>query len=200
MDWIDRLLIALAFLYLAVIAVGIAGADLHASADEVSGGDAWLLITSSLTVVPTLEVPQLVVLAVAMGMVIWRHGPKLWWSCAAVGHIGAALVSYAVIGVAIWLGSESADATAAQSDYGISIILAATLGAMTAGALAAPKDERSRADQVVIALGIIGLVGMLAFSIGWYDMQHAIGYGIGFALAGWLIDRRVFAWTRPRRG
>jgi hypothetical protein len=200
MDWSDRLLIAFAVLYLTVIAVGIAGADLHASADEVSGGDAWLLITSSLAVVPTLEIPQLILLAAAVGIVIWRHGPKLWWSCAAVGHIGAALVSYAVIGVAIWLGSESADATAARADYGISIILAATLGAMTAGALAAPKDERSRADQVVIALGIIGLVGMLAFSIGWYDMQHAIGYGIGFALAGWLIDRRVFAWTRPRRG
>ena len=200
MDWTDRLLIACVVLYLAVITAGVAGSDLKASADQVSDGDVWLLMTSSLKIVPTLEIPQLLLLAAAITVVVWRHGPKLWWSIAAVGHIGAAIVSYAVIALAIWLGSESANQTAATSDYGISIVLAATLGAMMAGGLSVARDDRTRADKVIIGLGFLGLIGMIAFSVGWYDMQHVIGYGIGFILSAWLLDRETFVWARPQFG
>lgn len=195
MDRSDRLLLVLAAAYLAVAASGLAGSQFHASADKVSDGDVWLLLTSALNVVPELDVPQLILLGGAMASVIWRHGPKLWWSVALAGHIGAALISYAVIGVAIALGSDSADVTAGQSDFGISIVLAATLGALAAGGFAVPAEDRSMADRAAIWIGLLGLLGMIAFSVGWYDMQHVIGYAIGFVFAGWLINRRVFTWT-----
>lgn len=197
MDRIDRLLIFLAAAYLAVIAIGIAGSGLHASADKVSSGDVWLLLTSALNVVPELDVPQWLLLAAAVVVVIWRHGPKLWWTVALTGHIGAALVSYAVIGLAVLLGSGSADQAAAQSDYGISIVLAATVGALAAGGFSVPSGQRTRTDRVCIGLGLIGLAGMIAFSVGWYDMQHVIGFAIGFVVTGWLLDRGFYRWSRP---
>ena len=197
MDRIDRLLIFLAAAYLAVIAIGISGAGLHASADKVGSGDVWLLLTSALNVVPELDIPQWLLLAAAIGLVIWRHGPKLWWTVALTGHIGAALISYAVIGLAVLLGSGSADQAAGQSDYGISIVLAATIGALAAGGFSVPAGERSRADRICIGLGLVGLAGMIAFSVGWYDMQHVIGFAIGFILTGWLLNRGFYAWTRP---
>jgi len=198
MDRIDRLLIALAAAYLAVVAFGISGPGLHSSADRVADGDLWLLLTSALNVVPELDVPQWILLAASVAVVIWRHGPRLWWSVALAGHVGAAVVSYAVIGLAVALGSGSADATAGESDYGISIVLAATLGALAAGGFAVPAARRTRTDVGAMVLGLVGLAGMIAFSVGWYDMQHVIGYAIGFVLCGWLLERRVFAWGPGR--
>lgn len=196
MDRIDRLLIALAGLYLLAVSFGIAGSGLHASADRVGDGDLWLLLTSALSVVPELSVAQMILLTASILVVIWRNGPKLWWCVALAGHIGAALLSYGAIGLAVAIGSGSADAAAGQSDYGVSIVLAATLGAMTASGFAVPSTSRTREDKTVIVLGLLGLAGMAAFSVGWYDIQHVIGYGIGFVLAGWLIERRLFPWNR----
>jgi len=196
-DRIDRLLIALAIAYLAVVALNISGSDLHSSANKVADGDVWLLLTSALNVVPELDVPQWLLLAASIAVVVWRSGPKLWWTVALTGHVGAAIISYAVIGLAVALGSGSADTTAGESDYGISIVLAATLGALAAGGFAVPANRRDRADKTAIILGLAGLAGMIAFSVGWYDMQHVIGYAIGFVLAGWLLERRTFAWN-PR--
>ena len=200
MDRTDWLLIFLTAAYLVVIAVGVAGSNLHSSAERVAEGDVWLLLTSALNVVPELDIPQWILLAASITVVVWRCGPKLWWSVALAGHVGAALISYLVIGLAVAIGSGSADTTAAESDYGISIILAATLGALAASGFAVPSSARTRGDRVSIVLGLIGLAGMIAFSVGWYDMQHVIGYAIGFVLTGWLLDRGTFSWTRPRFG
>lgn len=200
MDRIDWLLIALAVAYLAVTALGIAGSDLHSSADRVAEGDLWLLLTSALNVVPELDVPQWFLLAASITVVIWRCGPKLWWSVALAGHVGAAVISYIVIGLAVAIGSGSADTTASESDYGVSIVLAATLGALAASGFAVPSERRTRGDKVCIGLGLLGLAGMIAFSVGWYDMQHVLGYAIGFVFSGWLMERRIFAWRRPRTG
>ena len=198
MDRTDGVLILLAAAYLAVIAIGVPGSDLHSSVDRVADGDVWLLLTSALNVVPELDIPQWFLLAASITVVILRCGPKLWWSVALAGHVGAALISYLVIGLAIAFGSGSADTTAAESDYGISIVLAATLGALAASGFAVPRTERTRGDRISIVLGLIGLAGMIAFSVGWYDMQHVIGYAIGFVLTGWLLDRGTFRWARPR--
>lgn len=198
MDRVDRLLIGLAAGWLAFVAIGVTGPDFHSSADRVSDGDVWLLFTSALRIVPELGLPQWILLATAVCVVIWRHGPKLWWSIALAGHVGAALISYAVIGLAIWLGSTSADKTAGQADYGVSIVLAATLGALAAGGFAVSPESRSRADKTCIGLGLLGLAGMIVFSVGWYDMQHVIGFSIGFLLTGLILNRGYFPWSRPQ--
>ncbi len=189
----DLGLIALATGYLLFVAVSGVGAHLYSSTDQVTDdGRVWLLFTSALNVVSTLATVQWILLTAAMAVVVYRLGPRIWWAVGLAGHLGAAILSYVVIEIAIALGSQSANHTAAQADYGISIVLAATLGALTASVLPFRRgadDPMDAADRVALWLGLIGLAGMIAFSFGWYDVQHLIGYLIGFFLAGWLRSR-----------
>ncbi|MGK2933508.1 MAG: hypothetical protein ACSLFD_12210 [Solirubrobacterales bacterium] len=189
----DLGLIALAAGYLLFVAVSGVGSHLYSSTDEVTDdGRVWLLLTSGLEVVSTLSVVQWVMLAAGVVFVIYRLGPRIWWVAAIAGHIGAALISYGIIDLAIALGSQSADHTAAEADYGISIVLAATLGALTASALPfrrGPEDPMSTGDRGAMWLGLLGLLGMIIASFGWYDVQHVIGYAIGFILARFLAKK-----------
>ena len=189
----DLGLIALAVVYLAFIGVSGVGADLYSSTDEVTDdGRIWLLVTSALNVVSTLATVQWILLAAAVVFAMFRIGPRIWWVVAISGHIGAAIISYAIIELAIALGSQSANHTAAQADYGVSIILAATLGAITASALPFRRTAdhpRDTGDRAALWIGLVGLAGMLVVSFGWYDVQHPLGYAIGFLLGGWLLSR-----------
>jgi hypothetical protein len=193
-DRLDLGLIALAVAYLAYVGLGGVGPGLYASADRVADGQVWLLVTSGLDVVVELDGVQWVLLACAVGVVIYRHGPRLWWLVAVSGHLFAAVISYALIGLAAALGSGSADRTAAEADYGISIVLAATLGALTSGALEARSKPGgwARGDRFALAGGLLGLAGMIAVSFGWYDIQHLFGYLIGFFLTRFLLRRKVW--------
>lgn len=189
----DLGLIGLAIGYLIFVGVGGVGAGLYSSADRVTDdGRVWLLFTSALDVVNTLAVVQWVLLATAVILVIYRLGPRIWWVVAIGGHIGAAIVSYTAIEIAIALGSQSANHTATQTDYGISIVLAATLGALAASVLPSRRADYARmdrADHAALWFALLGLVGMVAVSFGWYDIQHLIGYGIGFVVAGSVRSR-----------
>ena len=189
----DLGLIALAVAYLVFIGVSGVGSGFYSSTDEVTDdGRVWLLFTSALDVVSTLATVQWVLLAAAMAFALFRLGPRIWWAVAIAGHIGAAVISYAVIELAIALGSQSADHTASEADYGVSIILAATLGALAASAMPfrrSPDDPMDTGDRAALWIGLVGLAGMVIVSFGWYDVQHPIGYVIGFLLCGWLRSR-----------
>jgi hypothetical protein len=187
----DLGLVALAAAYVVYVGVSGVGSHLYASADQVSDGEVWLLVTSALEVVKTLDTVQWVLLAGAVGLTIYRLGPRIWWVVALTGHVGSAIISYAVIELAIALDSSSADHTAAQSDYGVSIVLAASLGALTASARHAARKEgpMNRGDRVALWVGLVGLLGMIAVSFGWYDVQHLIGYAIGFFLTRYLAKK-----------
>lgn len=189
----DLGLIALTIVYLAFVGVSGVGSDLYSSTDQVTDdGRVWLLVTSALNVVSTLATVQWVLLAAAVAFTVYRVGPRIWWVVAISGHIGAAMISYAVIELAIALGSQSADHTASQADYGVSIILGATLGALTASAMPFRRtadDPMDAGDRAALWIGLAGLAGMLIVSFGWYDVQHPLGYAIGFLLCGWLRSR-----------
>lgn len=192
---LDLFLILLAVGYLAFVGLGGVGRDLYASADRVTDdGQIWLLLTSALNIVVELDAVQWLLLALTTGAVIYRLGPRLWWMVALTGHVVSALVSYALIEVALALGSESADATAREFDYGISIVLAAGLGSLLASALLARerKGAMDTGDRLAFGFGLIGLAGMIAVSFGWYDIQHPIGYLIGFFLTRYLVKQRTW--------
>ena len=191
----DLFLILLAVAYLAYVGLSGVGHDWYASADRVTDGKVWLLLTSALNVVVELDAVQWSMLALATAAVIYRLGPRVWWTTALAGHVLSAVISYSLIELAVALGSGSAEASARESDYGISIVLAASLGALTASGLLARErkgGDASRADLAALAFGLLGLVGMIAVSLGWYDMQHLIGYIIGFFLTRYLVNRRIW--------
>jgi hypothetical protein len=117
-------------------------------------------------------VPQIVVGALAAAMVIRREGAFVWWIAALVGHIGSALISYGIVALAAASGSNAAENADNDPDYGISAVLAATLGALLTSGL------RAR-DRAVTAVGIVALLALLPFSIGWLELQHPLAFGLG---------------------
>jgi hypothetical protein len=135
----------------------------------VADGELWRLLSSGL-VVDGLAAPQIAVTAIAAFAVIRLQGALIWWAAVLVGHVGSALIAYAIIGIAILLGSSGAEAAADDPDFGISCVLGATLGALFASGW-----------RVV---GAIGFVLLLPFSLDWYGPEHPLSFVLGALVAG----------------
>jgi hypothetical protein len=169
----------------AVVALEIAGVDsasLQASADLVADGEVWRLFTSAL-VVDGVAAPQIALTALAAFAVIRLQGAVVWWAAALVGHVGSALIAYAIIGIAIALGSNGAEAAANDPDFGISCVLGASLGALFASGW-----------RVV---GAAGFVLLLPFSLDWYGPEHPLSFVLGALVVG--IAGRL-RWRQPVEG
>jgi hypothetical protein len=141
--------------------------DLQSSADQAADGELWRLVSSGL-VVDGIAAPQIALTALAAFAVIRLQGAAVWWAAVLVGHVGSALLAYAIIGIAILLGSESAEAAANDPDFGISCVLGASLGALFASGW-----------RVV---GAVGFVLLLPFSLDWYGPEHPLSFVLGAAV------------------
>jgi hypothetical protein len=142
-------------------------AALQSSADLVADGEVWRLLTSGL-VVDGIAAPQIALTAVVAFVVVHRQGAMIWWAAVLVGHVGSALLAYAIIGIAILLGSDGAQAAADDPDFGISCVLGASLGALFASGYR--------------VLGAVGFALLLPFSLDWYGPEHPLSFALGAAV------------------
>lgn len=118
--------------------------------------------------------------AIAAGAVILREGPVTWWLAAIAGHVGSALLAYALIAIAALLGSDGADRAADDPDFGVSCVLGASVGALLASAVLARRDgARDAGTTVALAAGLAGAAAMLALSAGWLDAEHGLSVVLG---------------------
>jgi uncharacterized protein YqgC (DUF456 family) len=160
--------------------------------DEVGDGQVWLLGSSALEATGELRAAQVVLLALVTIVVVAREGPRLWWLVAIAGHVGSALIAYAIVWLAELIGSASADRVADEADYGISCVLAAQFGALAvSGALALRAGSRRGVDRAAAIGGAVGLFGLIPFSFGWYDVEHPLAWLLGATVAALVIRRRV---------
>jgi hypothetical protein len=156
--------------------------DLQSSADQVADGELWRLFSSGL-VVDGVAAPQIALTALAAFAVIRLQGAAVWGAAVLVGHVGSALIAYAIVGIAVALGSGGAEAAANDPDFGISCVLGATLGALFASGW-----------RVV---GAIGFVLLLPFSLDWYGPEHPLSFVLGALVVG--IAGRL-RWRQPVEG
>lgn len=198
---LDPLLIALAVAWLAAVAlirilgVDLTPPDIGASPDALVAGDIGRLLSSSLIIDAELPLLQVALLATVTAVVIVRHGPRLWWIAALVGHVGSALIAYAIIAGGIALGFDSAERIADDWDYGISCVLAAQFGVLFADSLRRLRGGRGhRGDWLLLGATTTGLLGWLA-TIGWYGIEHPLAFGLGAAVLV-LWERRGLARQR----
>jgi hypothetical protein len=188
------LLIAAAAAWLAAVALirtfdpDLNPARLGASPDSVAAGELWRLLSSSLIVDSDLPVLQIALLAAATALVIARHGPLVWWLAAVIGHVGSALIAYALIAVAAGLGSDSAERFEDDWDYGISCVMAALAGVLFAGAVRRLRGGYGRTLDVVLL--IAASLGLLAYvvTIDWYGVEHLFAFALG---AGVVVARPI---------
>ncbi|RKQ93020.1 hypothetical protein C8N24_2879 [Solirubrobacter pauli] len=153
------MLVALAGGYFAVAAVGVVA---PATAEAVAHGRVWLLLTSALAAQPPLPLAQVGLTAAVAALAIRRVGAGAWWRAALVGHVGSALVAYALMLLA------GAEAATREPDYGVSCVLGATLGALM-----------TTHDRLGRAVGVVGAVALLPVSLSWLGIEHPLAVVLG---------------------
>jgi hypothetical protein len=167
--------------------------DVGASVDAIEDGKVPRLLSSGLVVDGSLPLLQVTVLAIVVAAVIAREGAVRWWPAAIAGHVGSALLAYLAIVIADGLGSGSAEQTSAQLDYGISAVLAASVGALLVSGIAGMQGRRARtatrADRWITTACALSLTIWIPLSIGWYAAEHLIAFALGCGAMA-LIYRR----------
>jgi hypothetical protein len=187
----DRALAVLAVAWLAAVAViEVTGADLTrsevgASPDTLADGALWRLLTSSLLVDAGLPALQIALAAAVTALVLVRHGAVVWWLAALAGHIGSALLAYAIIAVAHELGSDSAGRVEDDWDYGISCVMAALTGALFAGGVRRIRARTAGpADIALTAAAAIALAAWVV-TIDWFGVEHVFAFALGALVVIW---------------
>jgi hypothetical protein len=214
-----RLLVALTIGWLAaVLAIQLSGpaltpADVASSPDSLAAGQLVRLLSSSLIIDDDLPLAQFALLAAVTAVVLVRHGAIVWWLAALVGHIGSALIAYAIIALAVALGSGLAERFTDTRDYGISCVLAAELGVLfmsgmpRRGGRRGTRGRRGSRFDAVLAVASVSLLVWLV-EPDWFGLEHSIAFAIGAAvLVGWEraqtrpgpVGRRARARPRPDR-
>jgi hypothetical protein len=127
----------------------------------------WLLATSALEAQGPLPLVQVALTAAVAGLVISRVGVRAWWRAVLAGHVGSAVLVYALIAAA------GAHAAAAQPDYGVSCVLGASFGALLV----------RRGDRVAVAVGFAGMLALAPLSFSWLGLEHPLAVALGAAVS-----------------
>ncbi|MDO8212546.1 hypothetical protein [Conexibacter sp. CPCC 206217] len=196
------LLTALAVAWLVTVLtiqlLGLAPADIASSPDWVVDGRLARLLSSSLVIDDVVPLLQYVALAAICAAVLIRHGALIWWAATLAGHVGSALIAYAVIGIAIALDSNSAERAADDLDYGISCVLAAQLGVLCLGSVQRLRAGRgSGLDRFVIVASALALVFFFV-TLDWFGIEHQFAFLLGAGVL-WLSERLVARRAAGRR-
>jgi hypothetical protein len=106
-------------------------------------------------------------------------------------YAAVTVVTILVRSDAVSASDVDSSAAAVAPDYGISAVLAATLGALSASGVKA-------GDRLIVAVGILAFVALLPFSIGWVDIEHPLAFGLGAAVVLGLGSHHARALRRQR--
>jgi hypothetical protein len=158
---------------------------LSASAAKISAGQVWLLPASALVV----DKPQYVGLVAfaLLGVVALRTcGVSAFWVAAAVGHIGSTLAVYAIIGVSRLSDPDVFASAYARSDFGVSAMQGAWVGAVAATAwMRAGTEPRARS---IVAAGV-GVLGGIAWWLhpdpSILTTEHLFAFVLGCGVIAW---------------
>lgn len=197
----DRVVLVTAGVVVALIAAGIvlrrSGVDLVAplGAGELIVVDrvqVWRLLSSGLIVRGAVPFVQLAVLVGASLVVVHRQGAVRWAVAVLCGHVFSAVIAYWVIQVEIWKGDDAAYLAAGGHDYGISCLLAATLGALCADATLRWRANAGWPEGALAAFLVVLAIGTAPLALSWYGVEHGLSFLVGALVIG-------FAGRRPAR-
>jgi hypothetical protein len=204
----DRAVATVAAVVAVVIGAGIilrlSGVDLVAPLGGgqrivVDRAQVWRLFSSGLIVRGAVPFVQLAVLIAVAVEVMRRQGPVLWAVAAVGGHVLSAVVAYWVMQVEIWKRDGGAYVAAGWHDYGISCLLAGSLGALCADAVLRWRATRSRREGALAAfLGLLA-IGTAPLALSWYGVEHGLSFATGAVVIA-LVGRRSGRGTAPAGG
>jgi hypothetical protein len=145
-------------------------------------GKYWLLFTNGL-VADRPTVPSLFALVLFGLIALAVCGPRLLWTAALLGHVGATVIVYESL--ALWRLSHPNAFSGALTvhDFGLSAICAAWLGA--AAALGSARVGAGGRVAIAAVCALVGLVAWLvAIRLTVLDVDHGVAFLIGLGLGG----------------
>ncbi len=156
-----------------------------ATATKLVSGQWWVLPTSALVVDRPIGI-GLIAFGILAAATLHICGTRTFWLAAVAGHLGSALVVYAIIGAARLADPHVFTAAAASPDFGVSAIQGAWVGTLTASAWIGARADRGL--QAAVAAGVCGLSG-----IAWWlhpdpsilTTEHLFAFLIGCGIVAW---------------
>jgi hypothetical protein len=166
--------------------------DVASSPSGLLSGHAWQLLTSGFIIAGEPWV-QLALMTAAVITVLVLFGPGLFWCAAFAGHVVATVIAY--LGVAVlWLVARGdVGHVVDEPDYGISCVLAGTLGALTGAGLRACNQP-----WAVVAVAVATVLILAAVILASFDLTGA-EHGLAFVLGGIVGLRTAGAHHAPAR-
>jgi hypothetical protein len=169
---------------------------LAATPREVGEGRVWLLLSSGL-LADRPAIPSLLGFWIVGFAVVLACSVRVAAGVAVGGHLVSALGVYGVIGLTRLLDPHAFASVITLSDYGLSAMIAAWLGAI---ACVFWRRHPARLSRVLIVAGSIGCAGIglaLRPQLTFLDTEHLLAYGVGVALASGTV--RAWLTSTPRR-
>lgn len=174
----------------AAVRGGLVSSDaLVASPRRLARGEVWLLVSNGVLV----QRPVLLSLVsfVLLSMItLYLCGSRVFVVSALVGHVGSTLLAYSLL-VVVW--SVDTDATrgvAGISDYGVSAMQTAWIGAIAATAWRRRgQTPRGRLFVVVSCLGVGVFAWLVRSDLTLLDTDHLFAFAIGATAASAWCSR-----------
>ena len=158
---------------------------LASSPSGVAHGHVARLATSGLIIAGDPG-PQIVGSAAIVLAAIVLLGPAIFWWAALVGHVVATLVAYAGVGL-LWLLDRSLVARIADApDYGISCVVAGSIGVLVAAVL----RDRPRRELVLAGAALSAIALATPSGDALARVEHALALGLATLLGYELRHRR----------
>jgi hypothetical protein len=149
--------------------------DLASSPSGLLSGEAWRLLSSGL-IIAGEPVTQLAATIIAVIAVLVLFGPGLFWRAAFAGHVVATLIAYLGVAVLWLLARGDVDQVVDAPDYGISCVLAGTLGALTGAGVHWRNRWALPAAAIATAL-ILAAVTPIGYELA--GAEHGLAFALG---------------------
>jgi hypothetical protein len=165
--------------------------DVASSPSGLLSGNVWRLLTSGF-IIAGKPWAQLALTTAAVITVLVLFGPGLFWRAAFAGHVVATVIAY--LGVAVlWLVARGdVDHVVDEPDYGISCVLAGTLGALGGAGLRAWNQP-----WTVVPAAVATVLILAAITLANDDLTGA-EHGLAFVLGG-IVGLRTSVSAAPSR-
>lgn len=170
--------------------------SIAASPQAFGEGKVWLIVTSAL-IADRPAVPSLVGFWIVAVAALLLCSLRVVASAAAFGHVLSALGIYGLVALVRLVDPHAFGSILQLSDYGLSAIIAAWLGAI---AHVLWSRHPSRVAHVAVAAGSLGCAGIgIAFrpDLTFLDSEHLLAFAVGVAVADVRVRR--FVTVTPKR-
>ena len=156
----------------------------------VGDGRVWLLVTSGV-LADNPWLPSLAGFAIALAVALWVLPGRVVVSAALAGQVLSALLVYGSIGLVRLLDAHAFDSVVGQSDFGLSAVIAAWIGAVAGVYWCRYTSARGRAGVVLGCLCCLGAGLAFRPHLTFLDSEHVVAFAIGAAVPNPVWPRVV---------